>query len=192
MRLLIGIAGRKYSGKDTVGDMILEELYEDDLHTVKKSFADPLKEACRSVFGFDDEQLYGSKKEVVDEYWDITPRAAFQYVGTEMFRKMTGNLIPDVGEDIWVKSMERYIKENSDKNIIIPDVRFQNELDMINDNGGFIFKIVRPSLESTDTHASEINCDTLVGVDGIIINDGTVDELAKKVHRKLSNLRTIV
>ena len=74
--MIIGITGKKHNGKDTVGD------YYEKLGFVKLSFAQPLKQVCKCIFDFDNDQLYGDKKEQIDEYWKVKPRTIFQYVGT--------------------------------------------------------------------------------------------------------------
>jgi len=79
---IVGISGRKRSGKDTAADILCEEYgYE------KYSFADPIKAACKEVFGFDNEQVRGSRKENTDPYWGFSPRDAMQVFGTDAFRE---------------------------------------------------------------------------------------------------------
>ena len=81
MALLIGLTGYKGVGKDTVADYLCAKY-----GFIRLSFAKPLKDALAIIFGFTDEQLNGSLKEVKDPYWQITPREAAQFVGTELFR----------------------------------------------------------------------------------------------------------
>lgn len=52
--MIIGIAGRAGSGKDTVADLLVR-----DHRFVKIAFADPLKRICKKVFDFTDEQFWG-------------------------------------------------------------------------------------------------------------------------------------
>ena len=61
---IIGITGKKFNGKDTGAIYLINNYgYE------RLAFADALKEACKCIFGFTNEQLYGNKKEDIDEYW---------------------------------------------------------------------------------------------------------------------------
>ena len=46
-------------------------------------------------------------------------------------------------------------KENENVNIIFSDLRFQNEVDMINELGGVVIKVNRPNLNIIDNHKSE-------------------------------------
>ena len=71
------------------------------------------------------------------------------------------------------------------------DMRFQNEIDMIHQLGGIVIKLTRPSINNTDAHESEKNIDNLKG-DFNIINDGTLEELYKKVDEIISMKKIIV
>ncbi len=173
--MLIGLTGYKFSGKDTVGNYLC------DKYDFKRlAFADPLKKACHDIFGFNDEQLYGSKKEDIDEFWGVNPRQIFQFVGTELFRNQMKNIIPDIGNDVWVKSMEKQILdiENINVNLVITDIRFQNELDIIKKYGGVIIRVLRN--DNNDNHESEKNIDQLT-VDFELTNKSTLDDLYLKI-----------
>jgi len=67
--MIIGFAGKKGSGKDTLGNYLIEK-YKFERY----AFGDPVKEVCRILFGFNDQQLYGDKKEEIDISLGIKPR----------------------------------------------------------------------------------------------------------------------
>jgi len=176
--VLIGLLGKKRSGKDTTADhLVITHGF------IKMSFADPLKQASSILFGFSDEQLYGDLKEEVDPIWGITPRLVFQWLGTEIFRTEISTILPNIKNNFWVESFRaRYIsliKTNPNAKVVVADVRFQNEIDIIHQLGGTIIKIDRPSIKNDDTHASE-NIDSLTSYDVLIKNDGTIEDLYKK------------
>ena len=179
MPKLIGITGRKFNGKDTLGKFLI------DTYGYKRfAFADPLKEACRCIFGFDDEQLYGNSKEIEDSYWHCTPRKVLQFVGTELFRNNMGQIVPDLGEKIWVEVVKRMIlkewEKDPNKLIVITDLRFANEVEVIRNMGGMILRVKRDSVNtSVDVHASELEIEQL-NVDHEIPNNGTKKELFEK------------
>src|SRR3990167_3895332 len=65
-KIIIGIGAQARVGKDTIADYLVKEY-----GFRKTSMASSLKEGIgRGVFGFNDEQLYGNLKEVVDKFWD--------------------------------------------------------------------------------------------------------------------------
>ena len=146
MSKILGITGLKGSGKDTIGDIICKN----DESFVKMSFADTLKDITAILMGWDRKLLQGDTiesrewREKADDYWSdvfgkmITPRIILQQLGTEVLRN-------HFLQSIWVDSLKKKIM-NSDKNIVITDVRFPNEIDMIKELGGTIYRVERGEL----------------------------------------------
>jgi hypothetical protein len=172
---IIGITGKKFSGKDT-----LAKYFIDKYGYKRIAFADVLKDICKTIFNFSDDQLYGNKKEEEDIYWKITPRKVLQFIGTELFRNQIGNILPLIGDKIWIESVRKQILLNENQKYIITDIRFQNELDMVTELGGMTMKIRRDNLVY-DTHDSEINISTFI-VDHEIENNNTIEELHEKIN----------
>lgn len=176
---LVGVTGKKYHGKDTVADYIANKYKYN-----KYALAHIIKLICSIMFGLNDEQLNGSKKEIpIPGWYNLTPRTMFQFVGTELFRDNMHKLHKDIGNDIWIISAEKKIERDNAKQIrtIIPDVRFENEIDMIRKHRGVVIKVVR-NVENTDSHSSEMfDSDDLVDI--IIDNNGTKHDLYKKIDK---------
>jgi hypothetical protein len=63
--------------------------------------------------------------------------------------------------------------------IVVADVRFPNEIDLLRKNNGQIWRVKR-SHETHDTHVSE-DVQALTDVDHVIENDGTIDQLYDKI-----------
>ena len=135
MKKIVGICGLIGHGKDTVAGHLIENGFQ------RISFAGVLKDACANIFGWDRILLEGNTsesrafREQVDEWWakrldieNFTPRWALQHVGTDVFRT-------HFHPDIWVAACERQV-EIADKNVVISDCRFYNELDVIKRLGG--------------------------------------------------------
>jgi Deoxynucleotide monophosphate kinase len=181
--IVVGMTGRKRSGKDTSGERLVR-----DHGFVRVAFADALKEACISVFGFSNEQVYGDDlKEVVDEYWGYSPREVLQKVGTELFREAISreNVLPEIGKNIWVRTIERKIlnlARQGHRRFVITDVRFPNELAFLTDSvfNAYSIKVVRQAvMDETDMsklHASEAAIDGFE-CDFTIQNDKTIEDL---------------
>lgn len=146
MKKIIGITGSAGGGKDTIGDILVSNLPNWE----KMSFANHLKDVASLLFGFDRKMLAGETpgdraiREQPDKFWsekmgkDFTPRFALQFLGTNLLRNQ-------LHQNIWVDCLERKIME-SDKNIVITDVRFPNEIDMIKSIGGEIWRVERGTL----------------------------------------------
>lgn len=146
---VVGVTGYKGSGKDTVGDYLVTKY-----GFLKINFADSLKSACKSIFLFNDEQLYGQSKEIVDQVWGVTPRSILQHVGTVLFRDKLGELIPSLdSKTIWLKNVLLQIRalvqnnraESRTTKVVICDCRFDNEVEMIHLLGGKVFLVFRES-----------------------------------------------
>lgn len=180
-KMLIGVLGLKRSGKDTTSDYLVEKY-----NFKKLTFAEPLKNACKILFNFNEEQLYGSKKEEVDPRWGVSPRIIYQYLGTDIFRNHIQTIMPTIGNNFWVNLTIDNYKNLKNSNVVISDVRFENELNAIKQEGGIIIKIIRPSNENNDYHSSESSIQDLKG-DYEIINDGSLEDLYKKIDIVFEN-----
>jgi hypothetical protein len=76
--MIVGILGKKRSGKDTTGDYLVA-----NKNFVKYSFANPIKRGAMELFGFTEDQVFGDAKDEIDPTWGITPRLVLQIMGTE-------------------------------------------------------------------------------------------------------------
>lgn len=183
---LLGIIGKKGSGKDTIGS-VLEKYYG----FVRIGFADSLKDACRSIFGFSDKQLYDDKyKEIIDEYWGHSPREIFQKVGTELFRDELPKICTNISNDIWIRCVERKIielRKLGHTRFVITDVRFSNEHNFVKSYGGTIWKVVRDNIVHNDPHSSELIIDNLQ-YDMEVNNNDTIEKLSVVVHNNIKHL----
>lgn len=144
---IIGLTGKKGSGKDTVADYLVKH------HGfVKLSFAAPLKEICSILFGFTESQMNDhTLKETVDSRWGVSPRQVLQFVGTSLFRNGMEKLIPEMKDNFWIEIMKRKIEETVKtvryrskyendnayvvpyypEKIVITDIRFDNEAKLV-------------------------------------------------------------
>jgi hypothetical protein len=179
---VIGICGNKFHGKDTIADHLVK-----NYGFAKISFGDPIKNALQQIFHFSDEQLWGNKKEEKDQYWNITPRETMQYVGTECFRNCFGNMFPHIGDKIWIMSLQQQLEimiKNGQTKIVIPDVRFPNEAELVRKLNGYMIRVVRPYLMNSDPHASESYINRIC-VDFEIVNN-TLKHLYRDIDKIMS------
>jgi len=201
--MIIGVLGFIGSGKGTVG-----EILEHRFNFTPISFAGHLKDVASVLFGWDRELLEGKTnesrkfREEPDGFWSekigktFTPRLALQLLGTEVGRQI-------FHENFWIYALEnKLLKMGDDKNVVVTDVRFKNEIDWIHSKNGILIEIRRGSkpswyniaadanhgsknsekymLEESGIHESEWRW---IGhpVDYIIDNNGTLEELELKL-----------
>lgn len=200
--MIIGLCGLIGSGKGTVADVLVEQGYE------KISFADKLKDGVASVFNWDRQMLEGDTdesrewRETVDTFWTqetgrtITPRLVLQEYGTDCMRK-------GFYDGIWVSLTKQHILQNPNKKFIIPDVRFPNEIKMIKEIGGKVWRVQRGidpvwfrmyqdiGVEPKDVHESEWRWAN-AGYTLTIHNNGTMDELRSQVLGLLASNERLV
>ena len=169
--MIIGIAGPKNSGKDTFADRF--KLY---IPCITRAFAEPVKRTCQQLYLLSENQLYDrEEKERIDTRWGISPRQMFQQVGTNYIRNQ-------IDPNFFLKHFEFWYREQPvGTNVIIPDVRFQNEVDLIHRLGGKVVYIYRPFLTSEDPHESEVSATQLNRIDYTIENCGTLGQFYREI-----------
>jgi len=195
--MIIGICGLIGSGKGTVADILVEHYgYK------KLSFADKLKDGVANVFGWDREMLEGDSdksrvwRERKDEFWTaetgtvVTPRLVLQLFGTECMRN-------GFYDGIWVSLVKKHIIDNPG-NYVIPDVRFDNEANMIKSIHGEVWRVRRGAdpvwfrmyqdigVEPKDVHPSEWKWAN-VDFNNVIDNNGTIEQLKSLVQGHLAS-----
>lgn len=185
LKQFIGVTGKKFNGKDTISNYLC-----DNFGYHKIALADLLKEICYIIFNFNEEQLYGNKKEILDPVWQIKPRYIYQYVGTELFRNKIKNIIPNIHNNFWIKCLSEKIKKilNIYPKIkfVISDIRFQNEIDIFKKEFDCnIIRVKRSNILNIDNHESELGIDNLNNIDYEILNNGNLYDLYNNIKKLL-------
>lgn len=140
---------------------------------------------CNELFGWDDRHAFGDLKEIVDDYWGISPRHAYQTLGTEWGRKL-------INDQLWVMKAQRELEKR--QFMVVPDIRFDNEVEWLRKNDGLLVLVQRGTTSITDpknlAHASERGVEHHIGLfprDIIIPNVSSVEALAHSVEWLLKN-----
>lgn len=202
--MIIGIVGFLGSGKGTVGDILIQ-----NYGFYRLSFADAVKDAVSVIFSWPRHLLEGDTqesrefREKPDAFWskrfgyDVTPRYMLQLMGTEAGRDV-------FHKDIWIHALERKLAMFD--NVVVPDVRFPNEIDFIRKVGGKIVRVKRgpePDWYDLAHAANNVNflhspeCHDEMSKSGIhysewawvgqefdhvIDNDGSMEDLRNKIN----------
>lgn len=178
---IIGLCGAAGCGKDTVGAYL-----ETEYAALKVSFAAPMKRAIETMFDVDD-RIWGRdiKEKPLVALLGHSPRKLAQTLGTEWGRNT-------LGENFWVDlaMMKADALISQGLAVVITDVRFNNEARAIQERGGRVIGIYRPSLEkqSVRAHISEAGLDEDL-IDAVLLNDGTISELPGKIDQVIQELK---
>jgi hypothetical protein len=145
MTQIIGLGHYSRTGKDTFANYLIDALRDlsPGIRVGRKSFATKLKDICHDLYGWagmGDEDFYNVKanehlRTVKLPYLNMTPVEVWVKMGTLAVRDK-------VYDPTWVD----YILENDwglDV-MIIPDVRFFNEIEALCGKDAHLIKIVRP------------------------------------------------
>lgn len=153
---LIGIVGKIGVGKSTAANYLEEKLQFKEV-----SFAFPLKKIAIEL-GFKENEVFGTQEEKLEknELWNISGREFLQKFGTDICRNTLPEMFPSMS-GIWIKLGRQKIEElmKTNYNVVISDVRFPDEAEMIRELGGKIVRIERDTGETkceVNTHASEL------------------------------------
>ena len=190
MPKIIAICGAKRSGKDVLAYHLVK-----NYNYNKVSFATPLKLAVKNLFNFDDEQVGigedngNDKKDIIDENWGITPRAALQFIGTEIMQDKIQELLPNIKKNFFANTLKNYINNTAiEQKIVISDLRFLHEYEMLLSDLNIkvedilIIRVIRPSNISTDCTEPHISEQEYMKIpyDIILINNGSIDDYISK------------
>ena len=210
--MLIGLIGLIGSGKGTAADYLVK-----DHGFVVESFASSVKDVCASIFGWERSMMEGDTiesrrwRETVDVWWEnelgikgFSPRMAMQLIGTDVMRDC-------FNDNIWILSLKKKLSSLSG-DIVVSDVRFKNEANMIRESGGVLIRIVNEKTkpiwydaaysanngcekgkklmmtEYNYVHVSEWD---LIGYkqDYIVENTSTLEDLYSKIDHVLTEIK---
>ena len=165
---IIILSGKARAGKDTTMNF-LNEIYS---NIIQLQYGSYIKEYAKKISNWD-----GSE--------ETKPRELLQQLGTNIIRE-------NIDNKFFVKKMIDDIKVYSYffDTIVISDARFKIEIDDIKNtfNNVIAVRIERPNFDNGLTleqkkHPSEIDLDDYNKFDYKLINDGTLEDLKKKVEK---------
>jgi len=214
--MILGISGLAGAGKDTIAEYLAKNqgfvrvALADPLKRICRdvfAFSDEQLFGPSEKRNEPDERYHRVRLGIKDlsrfEY--LTPRYALQRLGSEWGR--------DCYENVWVDYTLRVAKEILDggfvytpqkgleseyghplhpqypyKGVVIPDVRFRNEMEAIRKAGGRLWRVIRPGAGlqgEAGKHSSEQEQQSIQNLffDAIIYNDRSIADLYETVER---------
>ena len=170
MNKLIGL----YSSVPQCGKSTVARYLRDEHNYAVMPFARTLKAMLVPLLTslgyneFEVQRLIAHDKQHVVTELGVTVRHLMQTLGTEWGRQCVA---PDVWLRVWRKSVERYDR------VVVDDVRFPNEADLIKTLGGEMWLVERPGVSREGAaHASEGSL-ARWRFDRTIVNDRTLHRL---------------
>jgi hypothetical protein len=177
---LIGLTGYAQSGKDTLASILVEKYGYSRI-----AFADKIRDF-----------LYGVNPMVACSPTGYL-RDLVNLVGWDEAKKepQVRRLLQDLGisardlidENIWINAALNSV-ESTDR-VVITDVRFENEANMIRSLGGQIWRVKRPGVEAVNSHISETQLDGYK-VEQIFVNSGSIQDLELLIRTRMQDAFT--
>lgn len=167
------ISGKARHGKTTTANMIKDYLNSVDVKSVITSYGKYIKMYVSEITGWDGVS-------------EPKPREMLQTLGTSIIREKLGR------QDFYVKRLDEDMDVYNEyvNAVLIDDVRLPIEMDYYKERYPERIRtihIIRPNFENDltskqRTHATEIGLDNYTDYNYVIYNDGTLDDLRKKVN----------
>lgn len=205
--MIIACIGKAGAGKDEFA-----KIAEQEFGVPRVAFADAIKEEVTEFLDkhevcWEHRHLWGDQKDkeerlrmshscrpkgkrplsklltTIGEYnngWHyFTPRSLLQFWGSE-YRRSIDPLY-------WVRAAE--VKIRAKTHSVLSDLRFNNEVKMVQDMGGVTVRITRPDAItiSNMTHASETELDGFVA-NHELLNTGTLEEYHNQIRNLLKEI----
>ena len=158
-------------GKTTAANLLFAHRRVSFAAPVKRTVSHMLREL--GLLGF--HYAYINKEAIIPGI-GVSARHMMQTLATEWGRAC-------IHPDFWVmiaRSKAQHIMNNG-RSVVIDDVRFPNEVAMIRDLGGELWRIERPGVSYDGDHSSEGGLEGITP-DRVIVNDGTIDQLEEKIY----------
>ena len=176
---LIALTGAAKSGKSTIAKYLskgTDSRYGTHVPFARARFSGTLKKMLMQIPDVTEDMIEGSLKEEPQEiFGGRTPREVMQTLGTEWGRD-------SVYSKIWLDAWERSVSNLT--YVVVEDLRYLNEAELIKNRGGKIWRIRRPDYFFGHSHISETEMEG-IEPDLVIRNSGSVEELHAMIDRIL-------
>jgi deoxynucleotide monophosphate kinase-like protein len=159
--MIVGLTGYAGTGKDTVGVMLVREgwarlAFADNVRALALA-ANPHIATSWSPHLADVERLVDI---VATEGWDTAKR---RYPEVRRFLQALGSGVRNVlGDETWIEAAMSQLSGFQGVNVVVTDVRHENEAAAIRSHGGVIVRVNRPGVEPANDHVTETGVDDIL------------------------------
>jgi hypothetical protein len=180
--MIIGVNGLKRSGKDE-----LTKYLNLHYHYRVLTFADPVLEmicALLKNIGLNHKEIlyYTTEEKEKDiPVIGISYRKLAQKIGTDCGRLL-------INEKLWVNIVDYKSSLVKNRNIVVSDVRYDNEAEWVKNRDGFIINVYRDINRTQDDHSSEQGIDRNLIDFYIENNSDNLYDLHKNIDSILSDI----
>lgn len=180
--MIVGFVGKKGSGKSTAAEFLENEHgfmrvnFKDALVAELKHKMPLLLDEILNLVNY--EKAVADMGTVNDLFVEKPPviRALLQNYGTEVRRADD--------PEYWVDAWRNLVNVLDKTDIVVDDVRFENEAQAVRDMGGCLIRIIKEGEQQpVDTHASETEQDSIVVNHDVKVNAGEIDKLKELVFK---------
>jgi hypothetical protein len=169
---IIGLSGYAQSGKDTVANILVREYgYE------RIAFADPIKDLLYKINPRSGDRHLQQWIDI--NGWEVAKRVPEV---RQMLQDLGVGARELFGENFWIDLA--LAKAKQEHRVVITDVRFKNEAQMITIAGGQLWRVHRPHTGPVNDHISESELDDHP-FDYRIYNNSGLDGLDSAVRHAL-------
>lgn len=174
---LIGLGHESGVGKDELALQVARVCDRQGIPFHRVAFADAMKRFAAMMFceyGLQQGQYYTGEGRVFryDKLPDIGQSPVELWVAF-------GQAMRSIHPHIWVDQVRWSLRHmEPDAVVVVTDVRFPNEVEMIREEGGMVYKVRRNGIMPRAETSSDRVLDGFTGWDGLIENNGTIADLA--------------
>lgn len=169
-RKIIAVSGKQFSGKDTVADILTEELSD----FVKAPLAQAIK------------QKFSEDKDLPIDVIDMN-KPVYRADLIEL-----GNSMRAVDPEYWIKTV---LEKGT--NLIVSDMRLKTELKTFEELGAITVRVNSPREERakrglivSEFDKTEVDLDDIITWDYVINNDGSYEDLKNKARELASEIKS--
>lgn len=175
--MIIGFVGKKGSGKSTACAMVAGDLPDVARLNMKDALVNEIKESFPTLLAEIGNNLGMSTKELFEtKPYPPYIRSLLQNYGTEVRRRDD----TEYWINKWASLAE--VMKASGFHIVVDDVRFLNEAEVVKRMGGIIVKLDREDLGDTDPHLSEMEMNQIKADYTISAKEGEHEKLRTELR----------